>query len=79
MWTSGDTSTTAGGRQHVMKTSEADYRSKNFALTAKLAQCWTGPYKILLVDPGTTSKWWEKRLALTYYYGKNGDDNKERK
>ena len=55
VWISGDTSTTAGGRQHVMKTSEADYRSKNFALTAKLAQCWTGPYNILLVDPGTTS------------------------
>ena len=39
----------------MLKTSEADFRSKKFALTAKLARCWTGPYKILFVGPGTTS------------------------
>ena len=40
----------------MLKTSEADFRSEKFALTAKLAQCWTGPYKILFVGPGTTSR-----------------------
>ena len=39
----------------MLKTSEADYTSKKFALTAKLDQCWTGPYQILFVGPGTTS------------------------
>ena len=39
----------------MLKTSEADFRSKKFALTAKLAQCWTGPCKILFVGPATTS------------------------
>ena len=55
VWIYDDKSTLSGGRQHVLKTSEADYRSKKLALTAKLAQCWTGPYKILFVGPGTTS------------------------
>ena len=45
-----DKSTITGGGKHVLKTSEAGFRSKKFALTAKLAQCWTGPYKILLLD-----------------------------
>ena len=40
----------------MLKTGEADFRSKKFALTAKLAQCWTGPYKILFAGPGTTSR-----------------------
>ena len=39
----------------MFKTSEADFRSKEFPLTARLAQCSTGPYKILFVGPGTTS------------------------
>ena len=39
----------------MLKTSAPDFRSKKFALTAKLAQCWTGPYKILFIGPGTTS------------------------
>ena len=51
-----DESNITGGGKHVLKTSEADFRSKKFALTAKLAQCWTGPYKILFVGPGTTSR-----------------------
>lgn len=55
MWVYDDKSTITGGRQHVLKTSEADYRSKKFALTTKLAQCWTDPYKILFVGPGTAS------------------------
>ena len=50
-----DKSTITGGGKHVLKTSEPDFRSKKFALTAKLAQCWTGPYKILFVGPGTTN------------------------
>ena len=50
-----DKSTITGGGKHVLQTSEADLRSKKFALTAKLARCWTGPYKILFVGPGTTS------------------------
>ena len=40
----------------MLKTSEADFRSKKFALTAKRAYCWTGPYQILFVGPGTTSR-----------------------
>ena len=55
MWIYDDKSTISGGGQHVLKTSEADYRSKKFALTAKLAQCWAGPYKILFVGPRTVS------------------------
>ena len=39
----------------MLKTSEADFRSKKFALTAKRAHCWTGPYQILFVGPRTTS------------------------
>ena len=54
MWVYNDKTLTGGGK-HVLKTSEADFRSKKFALTAKLTQCWTGPYKILFVGPGTTS------------------------
>ena len=50
-----DKSTITGGGKHVLKTSEAEFRSKKFALTAKLAQCWTGPCKILFVGPATTS------------------------
>ena len=56
VWVYDDKSTITGGGKHVLKTSEADFRSKKFALTAKLAQCWTGPYKILFVGPGTTSR-----------------------
>ena len=50
-----DKSPITGGGKHVLKTSEADFRSKKFALTAKRAHCWTGPYQILFVGPGTTS------------------------
>ena len=54
-WIYDDKSTISGGGKHVLKPSETDSRSEKFALTAKLAQCWTGPYKILFVGPGTTS------------------------
>ena len=54
VWVYDDKSTITGGGKQVLKTSEADLRSKNFTLTAKLAQCWTCPYKILFVGPGTT-------------------------
>ena len=40
----------------MLKTSEADFRSEKFALTAKLAQCWTGPYKILFVGPASSDE-----------------------
>ena len=39
----------------MLKTSESDFRSNKFALTARLAQCSTGPYNILILGPGTTS------------------------
>ena len=39
----------------MLKSNDPDSRSKKLALTAKLAQCWTGPYKVLFVGPGTTS------------------------
>ena len=55
VWVYDDKSTITRGGKHVLKTSEADYTSKKFALTAKLDQCWTGPYQILFVGPGTTS------------------------
>ena len=55
VWVYDDKRTITGGGKHELKTSEADFRSKKFALTAKRAQCWTGPYKILFVAPGTTS------------------------
>ena len=55
VWICDDRSTVSGGGQHVLESSEADYRSKKFALTTKLAQCWTGPYKISIFGPGTAS------------------------
>ena len=39
----------------MLKTSETGSRSKKFALTAKLAQCWTGPNKIAFVGSRITS------------------------
>ena len=42
-WIYDDKSTISGEGKHVLKPSETDSRSKKFALTAKLAQCWTGP------------------------------------
>ena len=41
VWVHDDKRTIAGGGKHVLKTSEADFRSKKFSLTAKLAQCWS--------------------------------------
>ena len=55
VWVYDDHSTISGGGKHVLKTREMDSRRKKFASTEKLAQCWTGPYKISLVDPGTNS------------------------
>ena len=55
VWVYDGKRTITGGGKHVLKTSEADFRSKKFTSTAKLAQCWTGPYKILFVGPATTS------------------------
>ena len=48
-------STISGRGKHVLQTRETDSRRKKFALTEKLAQCWTGPYKISFVGPRTTS------------------------
>ena len=48
VWVYNDKTLTGGGK-HVLKTSEADFRSKKFALTAKLTQCWTGPCKNLFL------------------------------
>ena len=39
VWVYNDKSTITGGWKHVLKTSGADFRSKKFALTAKLDQC----------------------------------------
>ena len=65
MWIYDDKSTISGGGQHVLKTSAADYRSKKFALTAKLAQCWAGPH-FFFVGPETASD--GKRLDLICYW-----------
>ena len=56
VWVYDDKSTITGGGKHVLKTNETYFRCKKFAVTAKLAQCWTGPYKILFAGPGTTSR-----------------------
>ena len=41
VWIYDDKSTISKGGSHVLKTSEKDSHSRKFALTAKLAQCWT--------------------------------------
>ena len=51
VWVYDDKSTLTGGGKHVLKTSETDLKSKKFALTAKLSQCWTRPYKIFFCWP----------------------------
>lgn len=55
MWIYDNESANSGGGRHDLKTSEADSRSNRNASTAKLAQCWAGPHKILFVGPGTAS------------------------
>lgn len=50
-----DTGTITKRGQHVLQPCE-DSSRKKFAFVAKLAQCRTGPYKILFVSPGTASR-----------------------
>ena len=47
-----DKSTISGGGKHVLKASADGSSRKSFTLVSKLAHCWTGPYKVLLVGPG---------------------------
>ena len=51
-WPYDDHSTITGGGKHVIKPTEGRSNVKAFALVSKLANCWTGPYKVLLVGPG---------------------------
>ena len=46
-----DRSTIAGGGKAVLKAPIDGSSRKSFALSAKLATCWTGPYKVLSVGP----------------------------
>ena len=52
VWVYDDKSTISGGGKHVLKAPGNGPTSKLFASVSKLAHCWTGPYKMLLVDPG---------------------------
>lgn len=45
-------STVAGGGQHVLKPQGDFSRRNSYSLLSKLAHCWTGPYKVLVVGPG---------------------------
>ena len=49
-----DKSTISGGGEHVLKSREDTRGSRSFALIAKLALNWTGPYKVLVTGPGET-------------------------
>lgn len=44
----------SGGGDAVLK--ESTRAKQSFTSTAKLAHCWTGPYKILFVGPGKINK-----------------------
>ncbi|CAB1110683.1 unnamed protein product [Ectocarpus sp. CCAP 1310/34] len=54
VWLYNDQSTITGGGKHVLKpqTIKSGER-KSFALVSKLAYCWTRPYRVLFVGPGT--------------------------
>ena len=55
-WVYDDHSTVTGGGKHVLKTNEGSSALKFVAaLVRKLANCWTCPYKELVVGPGKTA------------------------
>lgn len=55
IWLYNDASAVTGGGKRVLKIPTKEVgATKSFALIAKLAYCWTGPYKVLLADPGET-------------------------
>ena len=55
VWVYDDHSTIMGGGKHVINPAEGSSNVKAFALVSKLANCWTGPYKVLLVGPDKTA------------------------
>ena len=54
-WGYDDHSTITGGGKHVLKPTKGSSPQTSFALISKLANCWTGPYKVLFVGPGKTN------------------------
>ena len=46
-----DHSTITGGRKELIKPTDSSFNVKAFALVSELANCWTGPYKVLFVGP----------------------------
>ena len=52
VWVYDDESTISGGGKHVLENPTDGSSRKSFTLVLKLAHCWTGPYKVLLVGPG---------------------------
>ena len=52
VWIYDDKSTISREGKHVLKAPAGGSSRKSFALVSKLAYCWTGRYKVLLVGPG---------------------------
>ena len=52
VWVYDDKSTISGGGKYVLKAPADGSSRKSFTVVSKLAHCWTGPYKVLLVGPG---------------------------
>lgn len=56
VWLYHDQSAVTGGGKHVLRTPAVGTGGrKSQALVSKLAYCWTGPYKVILVGPGTAA------------------------
>lgn len=56
IWLYNDASAITGGGKHVLKPPGKDtVARRGLALVAKLAYCWTGPYKVLLAGRGETA------------------------
>ena len=53
-WVYDDHSTITGGGKPALKPTKGSSPQKSFALISKLANCWTGPYKVLFVGSGKT-------------------------
>ena len=47
-----DHSTITGGGKHVIKPTDGSSNVKASALVSKVANCWTGPYKVFFVVSG---------------------------
>ena len=52
VWVYDDKSTISGGGKHVLKAPADGSSRKSVTFVSKLAHCWTGPNKVLLVGPG---------------------------